>query len=96
MLLVFLIIGTYGLFLIPYWIIVSIRNRKWGLLVPLVGVNMFWIIRAGVELIATRVAGSSIGLWVLFSIIATFMVGSSLMVGIAYLIINSLTTAFKR
>ena len=90
LLLVFLILGTYALFLVPYWIVVSIRNRQRGLLIPLAIVNMFWIGRAVVDWISSD-NPDGIGAYALFGIIATYMLASSLIVGVIYIAIRSLT-----
>ena len=90
LLLVFLILGTYALFLVPYWIVVSIRNRQRGLLIPLAIVNIFWIGRAVVDWISSD-NPDGIGAYALFGIIATYMLASSLIVGVIYIAIRSLT-----
>ncbi len=90
LLLVFLVLGTFALFLVPYWIVASIRNRLWGLLVPLAIVNVFWIGRAVVDWFQSD-NPDEIGAYALFGIIATYMLASSLIVGTIYIAIKSLT-----
>ena len=91
LLLVFLALGTYGLFLVPYWIVVAIRRRQWGFLVPLVIVNVFWIGRAVADRISSH-DPDGVGAYALSGIIATYMLTSSLIVGVIYIATRSLTT----
>lgn len=90
LLLVFFALGTYALFLVPYWIVASFRSHRWWLLVSLAVVNLFWIGRAIVDWISSQ-ESSGIGAYALLGIIATFMLASSFTVVVIYIAITSLT-----
>jgi len=92
LLLVFLTLGIYAVFLVPYWLFVSIRNRLWGFLIPLVIVNLVWLGRA-VFMFQQEEGAKHLSAWFTYStpILATFMLASTVAVAIVYTITTSLT-----